>query len=265
MGCAQVTHVWHYGLMAEFWARFKTDAPEAPFFIESVRRFGEPVLDLGCGTGRILLPLLRSGLDADGCDVSPDMLRWAKEAAEREGFAPRLHAQAMHELDLPRRYRTIVICGSFGLGGSRATDLECLRRCHRHLEPGGALVFNVEIEYGSSAWELWRTPDALPAPWPERGAPRIAPDGSEHYMQIRAVAADPLTQTYTREVRLEKWASGQLVARESYTLRGSMYLREELLLMLQVAGFEPTSVHGDFTPEPATARHQELVFTAQRP
>src|SRR4029079_10958499 len=74
-----------------------------------------------------------------------------------------------------------------------------------------------------------------------------------------------LTQTYTREVRLEKWASGQLVARESYTLRGSMYLREELLLMLQVAGFEPTSVHGAFTPEPATARHQELVFTAQRP
>src|SRR5204862_4657221 len=80
MGSAQVTHVWHYGLMAEYWALFKTDAPEAPFFIESIRRFGEPVLDLGCGTGRILLPLLRAGLDADGCDVSRDMLRWAKEA-----------------------------------------------------------------------------------------------------------------------------------------------------------------------------------------
>jgi SAM-dependent methyltransferase len=259
-----MTQVWHYGLMAEYWALFKTDAPEAPFFIESARRFGEPVLDLGCGTGRILLPLLRAGLDADGCDVSPDMLRWAKEAAGREGFAPRLHAQAMHELELPRRYRTIVICGSFGLGGTRASDLACLRRCHQHLAPGGALVFNIQIEYGSAAWGLWRTPNSLPAPWPERGAPRVAPDGSEHYMQIRALAADPLTQTYTREVRLEKWASGKLVASESYSLRGSMYLREEVLLMLKVAGFETTNVQGDFTPEDATARHEELVFIAQR-
>ena len=199
--------VWHYGLMAEYWARFKTDAPEAPFFIESVRRYGQPVLDLGCGTGRILLPLLRAGLDADGCDVSPDMLRWAKKAADEARFSPHLFAQAMHELDLPRRYRTILICGSFGLGGTRSTDLECLRRCHAHLEPGGALVFNVE--YASAAWDLWRTSAALPAPWPERGRPRIAADGSEHFMQIRSVAADPLTQTYTREVRLEKWLSGK--------------------------------------------------------
>jgi SAM-dependent methyltransferase len=259
-----VTQVWHYGLMAEYWAHFKTDAAEAPFFIESVRRFGEPVLDLGCGTGRILLPMLRAGLDADGCDISADMLRWAKEAAAREGFAPHLYAQAMHELELARRYRTIVICGAFGLGGTRENDLAGLRRCHQHLEPGGALVFNVQIEYSSAAWDLWRVPNGLPAPWPERGAPRVAPDGSEHYMQIRSLAADPLTQTHTREVRLEKRVAGQLVAAESYTLRDSMYLREEILLMLKVAGFERTTVQGDFTREEATARHEELVFTAQR-
>jgi SAM-dependent methyltransferase len=256
--------VWHYGLMAEYWARFKTDAPEAPFFIDCVRRYGQPALDLGCGTGRILLPLLRAGLDADGCDVSPDMLRWAQRAADEARFSPRLFAQAMHQLDLPRRYRTILICGSFGLGGTRETDLACLRCCHAHLEPGGALVFNVGIEYASAAWDLWRTSSALPAPWPERGPPRIAADGSEHFMQIRAVAADPLTQTYTREVRLEKWQSGKLVAAESYRLKESMYLREEVLLMLKVAGFERVLVQGDFTNEEATAKHQELVFTAVR-
>jgi hypothetical protein len=43
-----------------------------------------------------------------------------------------------------------------------------------------------------------------------------------------------------------------------------MYLREEILLMLKVAGFERTTVQGDFTNEEATARHGELVFTAQR-
>ena len=83
-------------------------------------------------------------------------------------------------------------------------------------------------------------------------------------MQIRSVAADPLTQTYTREVRLEKWQSGKLVATESYTLKESMYLREEVLLMLKVAGFGRVLVQGDFTNDDATAEHEELVFTAVR-
>jgi hypothetical protein len=41
---------------------------------------------------------------------------------------PTLFAQAMHQLDLPRRYRSIVVCGGFGLGGNRAHDLEALWR-----------------------------------------------------------------------------------------------------------------------------------------
>jgi hypothetical protein len=93
-----MTQVWHYGLMAEYWARFMTDAPEAPFFIES-RGASASRCSTWVRHGRILLPLLRAGLDADGCDVSPDMLRWAKEAARREGFDASLVAQAMHELD----------------------------------------------------------------------------------------------------------------------------------------------------------------------
>ena len=62
--------VWHYGLMAEYWSEFKTEAPEAPFFRACAERYGQPVLDLGCGTGRVLLPLLRAGIDVDGCDIS---------------------------------------------------------------------------------------------------------------------------------------------------------------------------------------------------
>ena len=66
--------VWHYGLMAERWAEFNNDAPEVPFFLKTIERFGQPVLDLGCGTGRVLLPLLQAGVDIDGCDISADML-----------------------------------------------------------------------------------------------------------------------------------------------------------------------------------------------
>jgi SAM-dependent methyltransferase len=259
--------VWHYGLMAEYWAEFLTSAPEAAFYKGAVARFGQPVLDLACGAGRLTLPLLRAGIDVDGCDISPDMIRLAGEAASREGFDPALYVQAMHELDLPRRYRTICICGGIGLGGGREADLECLRRCLRHLEPGGALVFNAQMEYASrESWEAWlpESRAALPQPWPERGAPRTARDGSEHYLQMRVVDVDPLEQTYTREARLEKWVGGQCIAAESHSLRGAMYLKPELVLMLQVAGFSRTVVSGGYSAEAATAESGELVFTAIR-
>ena len=259
--------VWHYGLMAEYWSEFKTEAPEAPFFTACVERSGQPVLDLGCGTGRVLLPLLRAGINIDGCDISADMIRLARQAATREGFTPNFYCQPMHELEIPRRYRMIYICGSFGLGGGRDNDLETLRRCHAHLEPGGVLVFNVQMEYAwREAWEAWlsESRSKMPEPWPDRGPPRVAKDGSQHFMQIRVLDVNALEQTYSREVRLEKWIADKLVVSEDYVLHGNLYLKQELMLMLRAAGFKEAVVRGNYTDVEATPEHGELVFTAIR-
>ena len=259
--------VWHYGLMAERWAQFITDAPELPFFLGEIERYGQPVLDLACGAGRLLVPLLVAGVDVDGCDISQDMLDQCRKAAEAAGFHPALSAQPMHAFQLPRRYRTIYICDSFGLGGSRDWDLDALRRCHEHLEDGGALVFSVDAEYTTrDSWDQW-LPDsrrALPEPWPDDARREVATDGSEHVARFRTVAVDPLEQTYTREVRLEKWQAGTLVASEEYELRGNMYFKGEVVLMLHAAGFDAITVRGDYTQEPATPDHDKLVFTAIR-
>ncbi len=161
--------VWHYGLMAERWAEFNTEAREVPFFLKQIARFGQPVLDVPCGTGRILLPLLHAGIDVDGCDLSEDMLYHCRKKATAEGFSPNLYAQPMHAFDLPRRYKTIYTCDSFGLSGSRENDLETLRRCYAHLMDNGALLVNIEGEYTSAAdWNQWLSENcrALPEPWP---------------------------------------------------------------------------------------------------
>ena len=100
---------------------------------------GQPALDAGCGTGRLLLPYLRAGLDVVGCDISQDMLAECRRLAAADGLEPTLYAQALHELDLPRRFRTIVCCGTFGLGSTRAQDAQALARLHDHLQPGGLL------------------------------------------------------------------------------------------------------------------------------
>ena len=259
--------VWHYGLMAERWAEFITECREAPFFIKEIARYGQPVLDLACGAGRVLLPLLRAGIDVDGCDISADMLHYCRRKAASEGFNPSLYNQPMHAFEIPRKYKTIYICDSFGLAGSRENDLEALRRCYAHLEDGGALLVNIQAEYTTQeAWEWWLSEkrQILPQPWPEDSPVRIAADGSEHIGRFRLVSVDPLEQCYTRQVRLEKWRSGALIASEEYLLRGDMYLKNELLLMLKVAGFREITVRGDYTDLPATPDHEELIFTAIR-
>src|SRR5215218_6325258 len=137
---------WHHGLIAEWWAEFNDDfrPHEVAYFRRQVTD-GQPALDVACGTGRVLIPLVRDGLDVDGCDVSADMIAACREKAAREGLAPTLWVQSMHELDAPRRYRTIVVCGAFGLGSSREQDAEALRRFHACLEPGGTLLLDVEL------------------------------------------------------------------------------------------------------------------------
>jgi SAM-dependent methyltransferase len=257
--------VWHYGLMAEYWAKCKTDAPEVPHLLQLIGQFGQPVLDLACGSGRILTKLLIAGTDADGVDISSDMIHGARKAASAHGFFPRLLAQPMHDLDLPRIYGTILICDSFGLGGSRQNDLSMFRHCREHLNPGGALIFNLQMEYTSrKGWDLWTNEarERLPADWPEVPIIRVSADGSEFRIRIRMVDVNPLDQLYVREMTIEKWQNGRRIATESSLLRGSLYLVQELLLMLKSVGFETVRIFGGYTENRATSKDAELVFVA---
>jgi SAM-dependent methyltransferase len=261
------SRVWHYGLIAETWAEFNADTPELPFLKKQIESYGQPVLDLACGTGRLLLPLMRAGTDIDGCDISGDMLGLLDEKAKGEGLSPRLYEQPMHELDLPRKYKTIYICGSFGLAGSRQLDQETLLRCLNHLEDGGALVFNIYPEYADTkSWKDWLKEhrEAMPEPWPEEGRRRTTSDGTEYITMSRMTSVDPLEQSYTREMRVEKWRYGTLIAQEERTLRGQMHFRNEVELMLKLVGFGKIEVHDYYTDEEAAADSGEIVFIARR-
>jgi SAM-dependent methyltransferase len=264
---SQEPQTWHYGLMARWWAEFNLDGPEIEYFQQQIEHFGEPALDVACGTGRLLIPFLRAGLDVDGCDLSADMLAYCREAAAREGFSPQLYQQAMHELDLPQTYRTICVCGGFGIGGNREHDVEALGRFYQYLQPGGALVLDHHLPYESpSEWSYWLRENRrqLSNSWPPPGGRERTADGDELSLQARIVDVDPLEQLLTRQMRAELWRDGQRVAREEYTLLEQMYFKNELLIMLAQAGFGDILVRGNYTENEATADHDILVFIARK-
>jgi SAM-dependent methyltransferase len=260
---------WHYGLIARYWAEFNDDfrPHEIPYFQRHIERDGEPALDVACGSGRLLLPYLRAGLDVDGCDVSADMVAVCREKAEREGLSPTLFVQPMHELDAPRAYRTIYVCGAFGLGSTRVQDLEALRRFRSHLEPGGVLLLDIEVPYADGyQWPLWLEDgrSALPEPGRPPRERKRASDGSEFALRSRVLELDPLEQRVTLEMHAELWRDGRQEAAEDHVLTIGLYFRNELLLMLEKAGFADVVVEGDHNNTPATADDEFLVFVARR-
>jgi SAM-dependent methyltransferase len=256
--------------VAKWWAEFNTDGPEIAYYRRFIEGGGEPALDVACGTGRLLLPYLRAGLDVDGCDVSADMVALCREQAAREGLTPTLFVQPMHELEPDRGYRTIFVCGAFGLGSTREQDLEALRRFHRHLEPGGTLLLDTEVPYASGPnarrWRYWLKEgrSELPRPWPPPGERRRGSDGAEYELRTRVVEVDPIRQLHSLELRAAMWRVGELVAEEEHRIDMRLYFRDEVLLMLEHVGFAGVAVRGDYTDDEATSDHDTLVFVARR-
>jgi SAM-dependent methyltransferase len=269
------TGTWHYGLIARWWAEFNEPEPEElAYYRAAIERFGQPALDLGCGTGRLLLPLLEAGLDVDGADISADMLALADAAVRRKGLRTTLTNQAMHELDLPRSYGTVYICGSFGIGGRRDRDMETLRRVFGLLTPGGGLVFDHELPYDGRSetnWARWLAGhrEDIPRPWPDAATSpedrKRTADGDEIELINRRGTLDPLGQVERLEMRARLWHDGVVVKEEGGSLLFNLYFAQEVLAMLRAAGFADVVIEGHYNGRPATGDDGTVVFVARRP
>ena len=260
---------WHHGLMARYWAeRLHADDDELAYYAGAIERFGEPALDLCCGAGRILVPLLERGLDVVGVDVSADMLARSRQLASDRGLQPTLTQQAMHALDLPRTYRTIFICDSFGIGGGRHEALAALLRIHAHLAPGGALVFSHDLPYADdeAEWLRWLPGRrrGTPEPWPSSNERQALDGGEEVELITRERSFDPLRQETVLDLRARLWRGDHIVAQEEHAIVLPAFFAQEVTLLLEAAGFDDIEIQGRYTGRPASADDATVVFVAQR-
>jgi ubiquinone/menaquinone biosynthesis C-methylase UbiE len=244
------------GLKAQSWDLLRGDTsqwPDRAFYLEVIRRSGEPVLDVGCGTGRLLLDYAQQGIDIDGVDNSPEMLDLCRERAQAQGIEVLVYEQTMQALELPRRYRTILVpSSSLQLLIEPEAAREGLRRLAAHLQPGGTLV--------ASMMKLRREGQPLSFDWIPWGKAQ-RPDGATVRRFMRS-SFDEAAGLDRSEERFEVVVGGNVIESEqhppslvrAYTLDGSLALFES-------AGL--TSVHAtaDFTFEPADAgSHIWCVF-----
>jgi len=140
----------HAAFIPEFYDHIVPYATRADvrFYVEAARECGGPVLELGCGTGRILVPTARAGVEIAGLDASEGMLdarrrRLRAEPPEVQGRVS-LHRGDLRDFDLARAFRLVTIpFRPFQHLITVAEQLACLGAIRRHLTTDGRLVFDV--------------------------------------------------------------------------------------------------------------------------
>ncbi len=123
-------------------------AGDVEFYLAMARETRGPVLELGCGNGRVLLPLARAGIQVTGMDLSRPMLGVLAERLARDDEAVRRRATLsygdMCDFDLGDRFALIIIAfRSFQMLLTPEDEQRCLDCCQRHLDAGGRLVIDI--------------------------------------------------------------------------------------------------------------------------
>jgi ubiquinone/menaquinone biosynthesis C-methylase UbiE len=238
----------YHGLHATTWDLSRGDTSnwdDRYFYLDVLRRYGQPVLDVGCGTGRLILDYLALGIDCDGVDNASDMLAICRAKAARSALAPNLHEQPIESLALPRRYKTILGPSSvFQLVTDPDVARTALQRLFGHLEPGGAFVTSFSFD--------WRPGEPLDTGWAQRFEKIRPADGAIVRCWTREWR-EPARQWWHTEERFEVVRDGAVVETQHRRCspEGRWYGQAEVVALFRDVGFRDVQLFHEFTHEPA--------------
>lgn len=240
---------------------------EAEFYIGHAVKRGAPVLEVGCGTGRIAIPMALCGLKVTGMDDSREMLSLCREKARCLGVSNKaleLVEADMRDFDLGRQFPLILMAyHTFMHCMEPQEQLACLRAVYRHLTPGGELFLNVwaatpallaEVD---TKFDIKNEQYVATCPVPEDDLALV------HYV---TVWRDDFRQLLHERHRIQVEDSlGTLLDEEHLSMSRAWFTLREMQHLLGAAGFEVEAVLGDFDGSLVGPGHSEMIWHVRRP
>jgi ubiquinone/menaquinone biosynthesis C-methylase UbiE len=232
---------------------------DVPFWQRVASTAAGPVLELGCGTGRVTLPLARAGVRIVGIDRSDAMLGRAVARSKRKARGSLAAPRSLHLLRGDIRYLPFadrafpMVIAPYGILQSltRARDLSAaLMSVARVVEPGG--TFGLDLVPDVPNWREYRNRVQL------RGRSRDA-----HLTLIESVSQDPRRRLTTFEQRYVERRGGE-TREHTFELTFRTLTVPQMTRQLERAGFVVESVLGDYRGRPWDARADVWIILAKR-
>lgn len=252
----------YHSLLASTWDLLRGDTstwPDRFFYLDIVKTYGQPVLDVGCGTGRLLLDYMQQGIEIDGVDNSPEMLALCRQKGNNLNLQPTLFQQEMATLALPRRYRTIIVpSSSFQLVLQPEQTKQTIQRFYEHLQPGGVLVMPFMI--------IWEAGDPLQTDW-RLIAEVIKPEDGDTVRRWGRTRYEPEIQLEHTEDRYEIVRNDEIIFTENHQRSPATrwYTQAETRVLYEEAGFTNIQFFSQFTQMPASPTDTIFSVLGQKP
>jgi SAM-dependent methyltransferase len=251
----------YYGMLAQNWDLFRGDTShweDRAFYLEIIRDKGQPVLDVGCGTGRLLLDYLSQGIDIDGVDLSPEMLALCRQKSKARQLKPTIFEADMRTMKLPRLYQVIIVpSSSFQLVLDPEEASKAIQNLYEHLQLGGSLVMPF--------MRLWKAGDPLESDWQLSGE-KVRPQDGATIRRWSKSRFDPESHLEHTDTRYEILKNGVVTQSEYHQQSPATreYSQEQARKLFLEAGLVNLIVYHGFTRSPASADEEIFTIVAQK-
>src|ERR1700729_695973 len=249
----------------------KQDLVDLPFYLELAGQSPGPILEIACGTGRVLLPLARKGIEVHGVDNSLPMLTILKANLADEPHDVRqrvtLHEGDMRDFRLGAQYPLVMI--PFGPMQHMHTvqdQVSALRTAALHLTDAGVLVFDVfypkfeliHTRIGEEVPEMEWTPNSDPDSDPAKTRTKTV----RRY--FRKDHVDKINQTFSFTFIYRTFLEGQLILEETEVLQLSYFTYPHLRALFMLAGLEVVAEYGSFAKAPLDNSAEQMIFMLRK-
>jgi SAM-dependent methyltransferase len=236
---------------------------DLPLYLELAREQGGKVLEVACGSGRVLLPLVRAGFELVGVDSSPHMLAITREKLDAEAASSnrgQLIQADMRNFTLERGDfdLAIVAVKSFAYLTERHEQLRCLQSIYAHLRPGGLLA--MDLLHPRLDWL------AMPRGLLRDDLVQTVANGGDTVSRVESVVSTDFARQ-TRVIRSTYEVingEGAVVEKRFVEWLYRWTYRYEAEHLLEQAGFEVEALYGGYQREPFQSESAVMLFLARK-